>query len=92
MSNPSAIWTASTGRFTLSTFTLRTDAVTYFSPGDGFRQVCKHPIIAHGIRLGKHPVHRKSLFVQLLLLARTMGFLNLSKICSPGFLDRISPP
>ena len=37
MSNPSAIRTASTSRFTLSTFTLRTDAVTYFSPGDGFR-------------------------------------------------------
>ena len=31
MSNPSAIRTASTSRLTLSTFTLRTDAVTYFS-------------------------------------------------------------
>ena len=32
MSNPFAIRTASTSRFTLSTFTLRTDAVNYFSP------------------------------------------------------------
>ena len=41
MSNPSQIRTASISRFTLSTFTLRTDAGTYFPPGNVSRQVCK---------------------------------------------------
>ena len=55
MSNSSPIRTASTSRFTLSTFTLRTDATTYFPPGDDSRQVCKLSIIA---LVGQHfPVH-----------------------------------
>ena len=44
MSNLSPIRTASVAQFTLSTFTLRTDAVTYLSPGGDFRQICKRSI------------------------------------------------
>ena len=55
MSNPSPIRTASISRFTLSTFTLRTDAGTYFPPGNDSRQVCKLSIIA---LVGEHfPAH-----------------------------------
>ena len=55
MSNPSPIRTASTNRFTLSTFTLRTDATTSLLPSNDFRQVCKLSIIA---LVGQHfPAH-----------------------------------
>ena len=47
MSNPSPIRAASTRRFTLSTFTLRTDEVTYLSPGGDCQQVCKRSILSY---------------------------------------------